>query len=471
MRRLVRLFLALLLAAPVAGAAGAQEVALEGATLVDLENAGRSRRDIRDSVVLIRDGRIVAAGPRGGVKVPADARRVDLRGKWLVPGFIDGFSAQLDESHARAHLAMGVTTISQTEDRDNRRGRYVPASPQPNMRRLGTVTGRDGAGLPENRTWNDLYERGRRLSNAELAVDMDRQAAGGAAGVMLMYPLDDAQVAAAIAHARKRGLFTIGEFGHASYRKAATAGVDTLVHTSRIEAELAPPDLRALIASRPFAPPDHPISVRYSRFLAELDTRSPAFRAYAAELARRGTTLMPTLAIATTHLPDTPDPWRSPVGPLIEPATISHLPFDRATGRATVPPEAPGDYVAVRQARARKSLETMHAFHRAGVRFLAGSGATAFGVIPGWGLHRELALLVRSGLTPREAVAAATTNYADAYRWRAVGRIAPGYRADLVVLAADPTRDIAAAQKIDTVYLAGERLDRAALLAWRSTAP
>ena len=109
----------------------------------------------------------------------------------------------------------------------------------------------------------------------------------------------------------------------------------------------------------------------------------------------------------------------------------------------------------------------MRAFHAAGVHFLAGSAAVAFGILPGWGLHRELALLVRSGLTPREALAAATSNFAAAYRWRDVGRIAPGYRADLIVLSADPTRDIANAGAIETVFLNGERLDRAALLRWR----
>jgi imidazolonepropionase-like amidohydrolase len=82
-------------------------------------------------------------------------------------------------------------------------------------------------------------------------------------------------------------------------------------------------------------------------------------------------------------------------------------------------------------------------------------------------LHRELALLVQSGLSPREALAAATTNFAERFRWRDVGRIAPGYRADIVVLSADPTRDIRNAQAIDAVYLDGEKLDLERLLTWR----
>jgi hypothetical protein len=453
----------LFLSAPLA----ARDLALEHATLVDLDRFGTSSHDVRDVVVVVRDGRVVAAGPRSRVAVPAGARRIDLRGKWIIPGLIDGFSSQLDTGQAYAQLAMGVMTISQTADDDERRGPYAPASPQPHMRRLGGVVGYDDKGLGNRVGYGELHDRGRRLSETELAADMDRQIGEGAAGFMLMYPLDDAQVAAAVRHARTRGLFTIGELGHASYAKAAVAGVDAFIHTSRIELELTPPDLHEAVAQAPFLPATAPLTRRYSEFLATLDTNNPAFHAYAATLVRHGTALMPTLAIATTYLPDTPNPWASKIGLLIARQSIRHLPFDEHTGRAPIPADAPADYAAVREARARKSIATMHAFHQAGVHFLAGSGAVAFGVLPGWGLHRELELLVQCGLSPREALAAATTNFADRFRWRDVGRIAPGYRADLVVLSADPTRDIRNAQAIDAVYLDGERLNLERLLAWR----
>jgi len=445
----------------------ARDLVLEHATLVDLNKFGTSRRDVRDAVVVVHDGHVVAAGPRNQVRLPADAQHVDLSGKWIIPGLIDGFSSQLDTGQAYAQLAMGVTTISQTSDDDERRGPYVPASPQPHMRRLGAVLGYDGAGLGDRVRYGELHDRGQRMSDEQLSADMDRQISQGVVGVMLMYPLDDAQVAAAVRHARRRGLFTIGELGHASYAKAAAAGVDAFIHTSRIELELTPPDLHEAVAQMPFLPATAPLTRRYNEFLATLDTNNAAFRAYAATLARNGTALMPTLAIATTYLPDTPNPWASKIGPLISRPSLRHLPFDEQTGRAMVPEGAPADYVTVREARARKSIATMHAFHQAGVHFLAGSGAVAFGVLPGWGLHRELALLVQSGLSPREALAAATTNFAERFRWRDVGRIAPGYRADIVVLSADPTRDIRNAQAIEAVYLDGEKLDLGRLLAWR----
>lgn len=468
MRSLIVAFLVLisLVTSPVT----AEVLALTGGTLVDVAAFGRSSRDVRDAVVVVRDGRIVAAGPRAKVRIPADARRVDVSGKWLVPGYIDGFSAQLDTGQAYANLAMGVTTISQTNRTDPRRGVYVAASPQPNARLLGGIYGYDWTGLENVTGFADIRARGRRMSDAEIAADMDKQAAEGAAGFMFMYALDDAQVAAAARHARERGWFTIGELGYASYVRAAAAGVRTMIHTSRVEAELAPPDLRSAIAATPFGPPNSPLSIRYGEFLGSIDPDSPAFKAYAGALARHGAAIMPTLAIATTTLPDTPNPWDSPAGPLIDITNIRHLPFDRATGRAAIPDGAPADYREARAARSSKSLEVMRGFHRAAVRFLTGSGAVAFGVLPGWGLHRELELLTRSGLTPREALAAATDNYAALYGWRDVGRIAPGYIADIVVLDADPTADIANAARIATVYKGGVDVDRSTLLRWRPAA-
>jgi hypothetical protein len=71
----------------------AKQVAIFGGTLVDVTNRGHSSNDITDSVVLIEGGKIVAAGPASEIKVPSDFARIDARGKFLVPGLIDGFGA------------------------------------------------------------------------------------------------------------------------------------------------------------------------------------------------------------------------------------------------------------------------------------------------------------------------------------------------------------------------------------------
>jgi hypothetical protein len=464
MFRLVALLLLLLPLTP-----RAETLALIGATLVNTDDYGHSARDVADAAIVIRDGVVVAAGPRMHTSIPPGARRVDVHGKWIVPGLIDGFSAQLDRGQAYANLVMGVTTISQDGDDDSRRGPYVSAWPQPNMRRLDMIYGYDVSNLPSDSQDSVGFVRahGRKLSATELAAQVAEMAKKGVAGVMLMYPLDEAQLAAVAAAARAQGLFTIGELGHARYASASLAGVNAFVHESRFVLDLTPPDLHVAIADDPFGDPAGPVTRRYLKFLSELDLASPAFHSFAGTLASHHTALMPTLAIETTMLEDTPNPWESPVGPLILPAHVPHLPFDRVTGQPALRAGATANYITFAQALAQKSVEAVHAFHAAGVPFLTGSGAVAFGVLPGWGEHRELALLVRAGLTPREAVAAATGNYAALYGWKDVGRIAPGFRADMVVLDADPTASIANVQSIHSVYLAGEKLDRRHLLAYR----
>ena len=86
------------------------------------------------------------------------------------------------------------------------------------------------------------------------------------------------------------------------------------------------------------------------------------------------------------------------------------------------------------------------------------------GTMPGISLHTELELLVRLGLSPREALAAATNNYSLQFGWNELGLIAPGRRADILVVDGDPTVNIWNARRISTIILNGEILDRDSLL-------
>jgi imidazolonepropionase-like amidohydrolase len=82
----------------------------------------------------------------------------------------------------------------------------------------------------------------------------------------------------------------------------------------------------------------------------------------------------------------------------------------------------------------------------------------------GISLHTELELLVRLGLSPREALAAATNNYALQFGWTELGQVAPGRRADILVVDGDPTLNIWNARRISTLIEDGEVIDRDALL-------
>jgi imidazolonepropionase-like amidohydrolase len=95
------------------------------------------------------------------------------------------------------------------------------------------------------------------------------------------------------------------------------------------------------------------------------------------------------------------------------------------------------------------------------VQLLAGSDAGgAMPTVIGLNMHRELELLVKSGLTPTQALASATANVADAFRLSDRGRILPGHRADLLLVRGDPTIDITATRDVLRVWRSGVEFDR-----------
>ncbi len=106
-----------------------------------------------------------------------------------------------------------------------------------------------------------------------------------------------------------------------------------------------------------------------------------------------------------------------------------------------------------------KSLELVSAMHRAGVPMMAGTDTGDDYVLPGFALHDELALLVRAGMSPLEAIQSATLNPARFLGLEATqGTIQKGKLADLVLLTANPLTDIQNTQKIEAVILKGRLL-------------
>ena len=107
------------------------------------------------------------------------------------------------------------------------------------------------------------------------------------------------------------------------------------------------------------------------------------------------------------------------------------------------------------------AVETVRALKKAGVAILAGTDAGNPGTTHGASLHGELELLVQAGLTPAEALAAATSIPAKTFGLGDRGRVAAGLRADLVLVSGDPTVDITATRAIDGIWKQGVRFDRA----------
>jgi len=121
-----------------------------------------------------------------------------------------------------------------------------------------------------------------------------------------------------------------------------------------------------------------------------------------------------------------------------------------------------GDLWFVRNHGIGNALRSARILHAAGVPLLAATDAPNPAAPHGVGLHAELRMLVDAGFAPREALNAATALPARIFHLAGRGRIASGYRADLLLVRGDPTRDIAATLAIDNIWKNGFAVDRAA---------
>jgi len=413
--------------------------ALTNCTVIDVSEWGTSSQDIEDAVVLIHGDTIVGVGPATEVPVPPKARLVDCGGGFVVPGLVDGFAALNHQAQANAYLAMGVTSIIGVES--TRRGPLdLDSDPSPHIYHLGEV-GYEPAPLPE------------------LLEALEEEHRRGMDVVLLMYRIAPDQMAALVSRAGSLGMATIGELARTTYAVAAELGVDAFVHSSRYSLDLAPDELRRGVDVEPFSNNLGSAKWQYYQLLPTLARDRAKAAAYGARLAAAGAALLPTFSLNYLDRPGHANPWLEPAAGLLDPRDI-HWPADRTTGEHTYTAEEAESYRAL----ALAELDLDRAYFKAGCHYLAGSGTDVWGTMPGISLHHELEALCSIGHSPRQALAAATSNYAATFGWTETGEVAPGKRADLVLLGSDPRSEITNLKDIRTVWRAGRRLERDALL-------
>jgi imidazolonepropionase-like amidohydrolase len=125
-----------------------------------------------------------------------------------------------------------------------------------------------------------------------------------------------------------------------------------------------------------------------------------------------------------------------------------------------MPDSIPAGADSVGHAMFDKRLTQATTMHRAGVHILTGTDAPLRNSPPGFGLHEELALLVRGGMSPFDAISAATIEPARYFGMLdSMGTIASGKVADLVLLAGNPLRDIGQTRRIVAVVANGRLID------------
>jgi hypothetical protein len=457
------------------GGLGSAPLVLVGGTVVDVGDWGRSARDLADAIVVVRDGRITDVGFRGAISIPKGARVIDCAGRFLIPGLVDGFAGMNSQGEANANLYMGVTTVVARNDYRHGTTDFA-AHPSPHIYPLDSIGTTDNWSLlAKHPEWALKLREGARpaeLSPEDTARQLADTARLGTRVLLLGHDLTAANTQWIIARAHHMGLATYGEFVSTPYTVGIEAGVDALPHMGRYELGVIPDELQEPLVNNSEGTA---ASTAYD-YAERLPPTDAHLHTYARFLATHHAALMPTFSHFYLELPDHRNLWKEPAARLLDPAHIFQ-PSDRGSGEAVYPlpfwarplPAAAQRYLKDGQ-RKKADQSAMRLWlinerlFSAYPHYLAASDASASGAMAGISMHTELELLVRLGLSPREALAAATNNYALQFGWNELGLIAPGRRADILVLDGDPRENIWNAHRISTLILDGNVLDREGLL-------
>jgi hypothetical protein len=450
-------------------------IVLTGGTLVDVTDWGHSARDVQNAVVIIRDGKISEAGPAASILIPKNVRIIDCTGKFIIPGLIDGYAGMNSQGQALANLYMGVTTVVARSDREHGFVDFS-ANPRPNIMPIDSAGTTDNWSLlarqPE---WsNRLREKLRpaELSPEDTGRQLNDTAKNGTRVILIGHNITAANAQWIIAQSRKLGMVTIGEFVSTPYSVGVEAGVDALVHARDYDLGLVPDELQRPLVDAPDGPAAN-TAYDYSERIPPTDRH---VNDYAKFLAAHHAALMPTLSMDFVNLPQHRNLWKEPAAAVLNPGNMFN-PSNVQTGEMDYPLApwtrhlpASGQRWMEESQRKKAAQDAMRVWTIQGTilsaypHYLAASGAPVDGSMPGISLHTELELLVRLGLSSREALAAATNNYSLQFGWSDLGLIAPGRRADVLVVDGDPTANVWNARRITTLIFDGNVLDRDALL-------
>ena len=394
-------------------------VALTGARVID----GAGGEPIEGATVLVRDGRIEAVGASGDVSIPDGADRVDVTGKTIIPGLIN----------AHAHLNDGDPALPLHDQLLGQLRLYAD---------YGVTTvhtlGDDGV---ESVRVRDEQARGERLDRARLYVSGPNVVAETA------------------------------EEARQSIDRVADMGVNII--KTRLNAQpgdMTPEVYGALIDQA------HERDLRVAAHLIDLDDAKGLLAAgmdvvahsvrdqdvdaeLISELVRRDVGYIPTLTrcLSVFLYETTPAFFEDPF-------------FLRGAGAYRSDMEEirdPATHERVRNSETAQVTKRMLEQAKRNIKLLTDGGVTiAMGTDSGTSLgrwqgyfeHVEIEMMVESGMTPMQALVAATSNGARVMHLDDLGTLEPGKWADLVVLNANPLDDITNTRQIDSVWIAGRRL-------------
>ena len=403
--------------------APARVLAITGATLEDSTGAPT----IPDSVILIEDGRIKAAGARSQVRIPKNATILDAAGKFAIPGLWDMHAHYEQVEWGPIYLAAGVTSVRDVGNEFD----FIRALHEELDRRLNPAIG-------PHIEFAGIIDGIGPISLGAVTADTPAEAVelvkkykdAGARQIKIYSSVKPAVVQAICAAAHARGMTVTG---HIPEGMTAIDGVnDGMDQINHLQYEL-PYFARPVLGAD--GKPD-----RRKPPIVEPD--GPKARELIAALKAHHTILDPTMALFESFMNTVPLDQ-------IEPG-IDHLPAQWR--EALDSPPAPAHNAALVTARWQSLLTTLRTLHAAGIPMVAGTDQA----IPGYSLHRELEIYVEAGFTPLEALQAATIEPARALgAENESGSLAAGKRGDVLLLDADPLADIHNTRKVWRTVAAG----------------
>lgn len=445
-------------------------LAITHVTLID--GTGAAPRP--DVTVLLEGARIALVAPSSTTVIPSGARTVDGSGKFLIPGLADmhvHLTGAGEPDGSRKFLlplllANGITTVRdmggyldslvplRQEIRDGKRdapqiffaGPYLDGSPPSFQPSLVVSTTEDA-----DKDVHELIQRGVDFIKVQSVLTRDAYLSIAAACKREHIPfaghVPDRVTAAEASDAGQRSIEHLTGVLRACSRNEKHLMREQF-HVSRRKRTPAQRESRQL---------------HWQREL--LRTQSEKFTsALLEEFAHNQTWQVPTLITLRNVAFPTPA-LNLPADPRTQ--FIPRHVLDGWKTEHAHELQASQDEFAIRQAILDRSIAVVGKMNAAGVHILAGTDTAAPFVFPGTSLHEELALLVQAGLTPMQALQAATRGPAEFLgKIEEQGTIESGKSADLVLLDANPLDDIHNAQKIRAVVLRGKLFDRAVLDKW-----
>lgn len=430
-------------------------IAITDVTVIDVEHG----RSIGRQTVLVDAGRIVAIVPSRDASLSLGTQQVDGRGRFLIPGLIDMHVHLFNNATHRPpndwafplFIANGVTGV--------REMRTDPT--QISVVNRWRTELDDGTLIAPRILAAGVAVSGNSPDDAARKV---REAADAGADFIKVF--SDVPVLhwrAILAAARAVSLPVVGHVpAGVSLLDAAVAGQRSSEHLMQAFEACSSSETKFLDERRGVGGDALAglLEAQEPQVLRKFDRRT--CRRISESLAATGQVQDPTLVIQMLKSDEKPgnDPrWRL-------------LRADEQARWERIFASQSAQSHRVEKQRLDVALQILSAMNKAGVPVMAGTDAPMPNVYPGYSLHEELELLVESGLSPREALRAATLTPAEFLGIAAdSGSVAAGRRADLVLLDADPTQDIRNTRRIDAVLIDGRLLRRAQLDALLETTP